>query len=77
MLRLGMGLGIKPRHIIKRTADPFITTWDTTKTSAGSSTSTQVKLPLVSAGTYNFTVSWGDGSQSTITAWNQAEVTHT
>lgn len=34
-------------------------------------------LPLVNDGTYNFEVSWGDGSSDTITAWNQAEVTHT
>src|SRR5262249_46334986 len=28
-------------------------------------------------GTYNFTAQWGDGNQSTITAYNQAAVTHT
>jgi surface protein len=33
-------------------------------------------LPLVSWGTYNFVVNWGDGSSSTITAWNQAAKTH-
>jgi surface protein len=56
---------------------PFISTWRTTNTSTGSSTSTQVKLPLVSTGTYNFVVNWGDGNQDTITVWNQAETTHT
>lgn len=55
----------------------FISTWDTTKTSSGSSTTTQVKLPLISTGSYNFTVEWGDGNSDTITAWNQAAVTHT
>lgn len=55
----------------------FISTWRTTSTSAGSSASNQVKLPLASAGTYLFTVNWGDGNEDTITVWNQAETTHT
>jgi hypothetical protein len=36
--------------------DSFKSTWDTTKTSSGSSLSTQVKLPLYSGGIYDFTV---------------------
>ncbi len=56
---------------------PFISTWDTTLTSTGSSTASQIKLPLYNGGTYNFVVDWGDTSTSTITAWNQAAVTHT
>ena len=56
---------------------PFESTWRTTNTSTGSSTSTQVKLPLISAGTYSFMVTWGDGTSSTITSWNQAQTTHT
>jgi surface protein len=56
---------------------PFVSVWDTSKTSTGSSTSTQIKLPLESTGTYNFVVNWGDGSNNTITSWNQAETTHT
>lgn len=40
----------------------FISTWKTDNLSSGSSTSTQVKLPLESTGTYNFIVNWGDGS---------------
>ncbi len=55
----------------------FVSTWKTNNTSTGSSTSTQVKLPLESTGTYNFTVDWGDGLNNTITAWNDANVTHT
>jgi surface protein len=55
----------------------FISLWNTSNTSAGSSTSTQIKLPLVSTGTYNMLVDWGDGSTDTITTWNQAETTHT
>jgi len=55
----------------------FVSTWKTAITSAGSSTSSQVKLPLLSSGTYNFTVKWGDGNSDTITAYNAAAVTHT
>ena len=55
----------------------FVSTWNTANTSAGSSTSTQVKLPLVNGGTYNFVVNWGDGNSNIITAWNAAETTHT
>lgn len=55
----------------------FETTWDTTKTSVGSSNNNQVKLPLISVGTYNFHVYWGDGNDDIITSWNQAEATHT
>ena len=45
--------------------------------STGSSTAAQFKLPLVSTGTYNCTVYWGDGTSDTITTWNQAQTTHT
>lgn len=45
----------------------FVSTWNTNS----------VTLPLVSNGTYNFTVDWGDGNQDVITSYNQAEVTHT
>ena len=56
---------------------PFVSTWNTANISDESSTATQVKLPLVNGGNYNFRVNWGDGNSSTITSWNQAEVTHT
>lgn len=56
---------------------PFISTWKTDNLSAGSSTSTQIKLPLSSTGTYNFLVEWGDGSSNIITNWNDATTTHT
>jgi len=49
----------------------FISTWQTTTPSE------TVTLPLIATGNYNFTVDWGDGSSDTITAYNQAEVTHT
>jgi hypothetical protein len=55
----------------------FVSTWNTTLLSAGSSASNQIKLPLVSVGVYNFVVDWGDGTQDTITSWNQPEALHT
>ena len=55
----------------------FTSVWNTNNTSGGSSTATQIKLPLVSTGTYNFVVNWGDGTQNTITVWNQAQTLHT
>ena len=57
--------------------DYFISRWNTANLSAGSSTSTQVRLPLSSSGTYNFTITWSDGTSYNITSWNQAEVTKT
>jgi len=47
--------------LIPKKSDPnaFISVWNTALTSPGSSSSNQVKLPLVSTGTYNFLVKWG------------------
>ena len=58
-------------------ANQFVFTIDTENTSSGSSLNTQFMLPLVSSGSYNATVNWGDGSSDTITSYNQQEVTHT
>ena len=55
----------------------FVSTWNTTLISSGSSLLNQVKLPLVSTGLYSFFVDWGDGTSSIITSWNQTETTHT
>ncbi|MCY3410000.1 MAG: BspA family leucine-rich repeat surface protein [Candidatus Heimdallarchaeota archaeon] len=54
----------------------FISKWNTSKTSDGSSNATQIKLPLIISGNYNFQVNWGDSSTDTITSYNQEEVTH-
>ena len=58
---------------------PFETIWNTENSvgSAGHSLTKQIKLPLVSTGTYNFTVDWGDGTTNQITVWNAATTTHT
>jgi surface protein len=45
----------------------FISVWDTTQTSSGSSNSTGITMPIT--GTY--TVNWGDGTQSISTASHQ------
>jgi hypothetical protein len=58
-------------------AKPFVFTINTANTSAGSTTNTQFKLPLDSAGTYDFVVDWGDSFSDTITVWNAAATTHT
>ncbi len=58
-------------------ANPFQVQWNTANTSAGSSSSTQITLPLESGGSYNFWIDWGDGNSDHITAYNQAAVTHT
>jgi len=60
-------------------SDPsaFVSIWNTSLISSGSSNSNQVRLPLQSEGVYNFTVDWGDISTDIITTWNQTNVTHT
>ena len=60
---------------IKIEVTPFVTSWTTYY--PGSSTANQITLPLVSDGTYNFSVDWGDSSQDTITTWDAAAKTHT
>ena len=67
--------GDSPQY--KYVPQTFVSVWDTSRTSTGSSTATRITLPLISTGSYNFIVEWGDGSTDRITTWNQAEVTHT
>lgn len=55
----------------------FQATWDTTRTTAGSSTSNQLNLPLTSSGTYDFTINWGDNTTSSISSSSQTERIHT
>lgn len=61
--------------IIVQTAKATTMVWDTTK--YGSSSSTQLKLPLVSGGEYQFTAYWGDGTLDTIESWNSDATRHT
>jgi surface protein len=55
----------------------FVTTWNTTLTSSGSTALNQIKLPLISTGLYYFFVDWGDGTSAVINSYNQVETTHT
>ncbi|MFX1477406.1 MAG: BspA family leucine-rich repeat surface protein [Promethearchaeota archaeon] len=55
----------------------FTSVWDTRNNEYGGSGRDQIILPLESNGTYNFEVDWGDGTNNTITSWNQPEVNHT
>ena len=52
-------------------------TFEVKTDNTGASNNDQFKLPLVNDGTINFDVDWGDGSSDTITAYNDAAVTHT
>ena len=60
---------------LKIPAKPFISTWNTATTYTGSTANNQIRLPLISTGTYKFTVNWGDSTSDNITTWNQAETT--
>jgi hypothetical protein len=51
----------------------MIMTIDTTK--AGSANDTFV-LPCYNTGVYDAKINWGDGTTSTITSWNDADLTH-
>lgn len=57
------------RHSI--VSGDFISTWTVTAASKA------ITLPLMSTGTYDFVVDWGDLSSDTITVWNEAATTHT
>jgi hypothetical protein len=39
-------------------------------------TGTAFNIPHIDFGVYNYVVDWGDGTQDTITAWDQAETFH-
>jgi hypothetical protein len=66
------------RRILSQVERRYIATFNTALTSAGSSASNQLALPLLSTGgTYNFTVEWGDGTSDLITSGTQAERIHT
>lgn len=54
----------------------FVFSIDTNNVVFGGSGNDTFILPLISAGEYNFTVDWGDGSSDVITQWDQAEKTH-
>lgn len=68
------------RMLLRRTSvappfpvDDFVFTVDTTK--AGSASDTFI-LPCGNTGTYNAIIHWGDATTSTITAYNDPDLTH-
>jgi hypothetical protein len=70
------GTAVATSNIITPVILPFVFTIDTNNISAGSSTSTQFKLPLNSSTGLNIVVDWGDATTSTITSHTAAAVTH-
>jgi hypothetical protein len=70
------GTAVATSNIITPVILPFVFTIDTNNISAGSSTSTQFKLPLVNSTGLNIVVDWGDATTSTITSYTAAAVTH-
>ena len=54
-----------------KVVNPFVTQW---LLAAADKT---ITLPLPAAGTYNFVVDWGDGTTGIVTAYNDADISHT
>lgn len=52
----------------------FVSTWNTEN--SGVTANDTISLPLETTGTYDFVVDWGDGSQDTIQAWDDAAKEH-
>ena len=77
MLALKQALSLSSTSLTGSAVSAFVFGIDTANTSAGSSTSTQFKLPLTTSTGLNAVVDWGDSTTDTITVYNAAEVTHT
>ena len=54
---------------------PFVSMWSTDRT--GISGDTQIELPLVEDGSYDFIVEWGDNTFDHITSWDDTAKRHT
>jgi surface protein len=74
-MKLGLGHSLSGGVVPAAAAADTSFTFTINTENAGSATKTFV-LPLINDGTINFTVDWGDSSTDTITAYNQAEITH-
>lgn len=68
---------ISTNNVIPVSGKEFVSTWNTSLNNSRSSARNQISLPLTTKGTYNFNVSWGDGTSDIITVWNQSQATHT
>ncbi|TFH28183.1 MAG: BspA family leucine-rich repeat surface protein [Promethearchaeota archaeon] len=67
---------INPRVPVIAAPGDFVSVWNTSLFGGGSTPADSVRLPLTSAGRYDFEVDWGDTKSDSITANDQAEVTH-
>lgn len=67
------GVGEFSDLIKVETKPALVTTWNTANTNDDTSLNDEVQLPLLEDGTYNFYVSWGDGSFDLITNSNYIE----
>ena len=77
-MRLGNDLTIcRIQNAAAADPGPLVLKIDTTNTEGGSTASDTFKLALQNVGTYNFDIDWGDDTTSTITAYNDANLTHT
>jgi hypothetical protein len=77
MLALKQALSLSSTSLTGSAVSTFVFGINTANISAGSSTSTQFKLPLTTSTGLNAVVDWGDSTTDTITVYNAAEVTHT
>jgi surface protein len=77
MLALKQALSLSSTSLTGSAVSAFVFGIDTANISAGSSTSTQFKLPLTTSTGLDAVVDWGDSTTDTITVYNAAEVTHT
>ncbi len=68
-----IGFAQTAKVIFTQTA--FVTTWKTDN--PGTSSSSKISLPLVSAGAYNFIAFWGDGTYSLIDSGTDPDKVHT
>ena len=78
-----IGVGISNQILVldsgsalSSTSGSFVSVWNTTSTSDGSSNSTSISLPLEEGGNYNFIVDWGDGTSRLVTSWDSANASH-
>ncbi len=69
--------GVSPTSDSITPSQPFTMKWDTMKSAGGASGSRDLRLPLVNDGTYNFNVSWGDGTGGTVTSAGDPDANHT
>ena len=69
-------MGVK-KNVFVGDKQAFISLWNTSKTSEGSTSNKTIKLPFYEGGSYNFNIDWGDGTIQHVTSWNSPNTTHT